>query len=97
MIYLLHFKTPFKHAKHYLGFVQSPEGLEARLKKHASGSGAKLMRAVSQAGIEFELARVWPDGDRTMERQLKNRNNTPTLCPCCNPNALRRAKDKEGA
>jgi predicted GIY-YIG superfamily endonuclease len=95
MIYLLHFKSPFKHARHYLGFTESPTGLDARLAKHASGSGAKLMRAVSQAGIDFDLARVWPDGDRTMERQLKNRNNTPTLCPICNPNAHKRASGKE--
>lgn len=91
MIYLLHFNTPFKHAKHYLGFVEYNHGLESRLKKHAGGTGSKLMAAISRAGIGFSLARLWPNGDRNYERHLKNLKATTRLCPICNPNAMNRA------
>ncbi len=93
MIYLLHFSTPFKHAKHYVGFVESPEMLQARMGKHRRGSGAKLMRAVSNAGIDFLVARVWPNGDRNAERKIKKRKETPALCPVCNINAMALATD----
>lgn len=94
MVYLLHFKSPFKHAKHYLGFCEKNEGLEARMERHTKGHGSKLVAAVTKAGIEFDIARTWPDADRNFERWLKNRKNTPELCPICNPNsALNRAKD----
>lgn len=88
MIYLLHFETPLKHARHYLGFTEMVGGLDARLAKHSSGHGARLMAAVSQAGIGFVLARTWKDGDRNYERHLKNSKNTPRLCPICNPKAM---------
>ncbi|MEW6770040.1 MAG: endonuclease [Bacillota bacterium] len=83
MVYLLHFERAYKHARHYLGFVNGAESLEQRLKRHRRGDGAKLVKAVVQAGIGFELARVWPDGDRHLERQLKNRKESPRLCPIC--------------
>ncbi len=88
MIYLLHFETPFKHARHYIGFVESPEALQSRMDKHKGGSGSKLMRAVSKAGIVFSIARLWPGGDRNFERKLKRRKETPMLCPICNPKAM---------
>ena len=93
MIYLIHFQTNFKHARHYVGFVEQESGLEERLKKHRGGTGAKLMRAVSNAGIDFLVARVWPNGDRNAERKIKNRKETPTLCPVCNVNAMALATD----
>jgi hypothetical protein len=35
------------------------------------------------AGIGFEVARTW-DGDRRLERRLKNQRNAPArLCPIC--------------
>ena len=78
-VYLLHFVTPFHHARHYLGIA---ENLKARLTLHAMGKGAKLMKAVIGAGIEWRLARTWR-GDRQFERRLKNRKNAPLLCPLC--------------
>lgn len=93
MIYIIHFSSPLSHARHYLGFVEKAEGLDARIKKHANGSGAKLTAAASKAGIEFAVVRVWPDGDRTYERRLKNRKEGPVLCPVCNPNAMRSATE----
>jgi hypothetical protein len=42
---------------------------------------------VSQAGIGVDLVRTWP-GDRSFERRLKRRHNSPRLCPVCRPAAL---------
>ena len=80
MLYLLHFDRPFHHAKHYLGFAND---LDARVKRHFSGHGSKLMKAVIAAGIKVEVARTWENGDRNLERKLHNQNNGPRLCPIC--------------
>lgn len=84
----MHFERPFKHAKHYIGFVDTAGGrdpqraLETRLDYHRKGQGSKLLRAVSLAGISFEVVRTWPTGDRTMERRLKGHSST-RYCPSC--------------
>lgn len=85
MVYLLHFDRPLAHAQHYLGFVDHTKGhaLEARLEYHRKGTGSKLLRAVVAAGIGFQVADLWPDGDRNFERQLKNRKKAGLLCPLC--------------
>jgi hypothetical protein len=44
------------------------------------------MAVIAQAGIRFQLARPWQDSKKT-ERRLKNRKETPKLCPLCNPQA----------
>jgi predicted GIY-YIG superfamily endonuclease len=79
-IYLLHFARPYRHARHYLGFA---EDLEQRLAQHRAGRGARLVQVVLGAGIGFEVARTW-EGDRRLERRLKNQRNAPArLCPIC--------------
>lgn len=78
-IYLLHFDRPYKHARHYLGWTRD---LPARIARHFSGHGSKLMRAVQRAGIGAKVVRTWP-GDRHLERALKNRKNGCRLCPEC--------------
>lgn len=85
MVYLIHFDRPLAHARHYLGFVDHALGhtVEARLAYHRRGRGSKLLRAVVAAGIDFQVARVWPEGDRTLERQLKKRKKAAQLCPLC--------------
>lgn len=77
-IYLLHFDRPFKHARHYLGWTRD---LDARLEAHANGTGANLMRHVTNEGIGFVLARTW-EGDRNLERQFKS-NGHARRCPLC--------------
>ena len=77
--YLIHFSQPYVHARHYLGWS---ENLTSRLTSHRAGGGARLMRVIQDAGIEWELARVW-EGDRHLERSLKQRKNTGRLCPIC--------------
>lgn len=82
-VYLLCFDKKFRHAKHYIGFVEKNENLTKRLAHHRKGSGSKLMAAVAKAGIGFCVARIWPDGDRNFERKLKNRKKSSELCPYC--------------
>jgi hypothetical protein len=101
MLYLLHFDQAFGHARHYLGFVTSARTLDQRLEHHADGSGARLMRAVSRAGIQWRLVRTWAEGDRNQERRLKKQGAVLRLCPECGKkyNAerwARRTKKKEG-
>jgi hypothetical protein len=53
------------------------------LAQHRSGNGARLMEIVTAAGIAWKVVRTWA-GDRTFERSLKRRKNTPRrLCPVC--------------
>jgi predicted GIY-YIG superfamily endonuclease len=78
-VYLIHFNTPYHHARHNLGWT---EDLEERLQRHANGSGSRLMQVITQAGITWRLARTWT-GSRELERQLKRQHNSPRLCPIC--------------
>jgi len=83
MIYLIHFDKPYRHARHYLGFAGGK--LETRLQRHKRGDGARLLQVLKQHGIEWSVVRVWPEGDRDLERKLKNKKNSKCLCPVCNP------------
>jgi predicted GIY-YIG superfamily endonuclease len=85
-VYLIHFETPLGdlsnprgQAQHYLGYT---DDLEARLERHREGNGSAIMAAVSEAGIGWRCVRTW-EGDRTLERRLKDRHNSPKLCPVC--------------
>jgi predicted GIY-YIG superfamily endonuclease len=82
--YLLHFETPYKHARHYLGSTQN---LQARLMQHQSGTGARLMEVITQAGIRWHVARTW-EGGRDVEQILKTQKNSPRLCPTCQQQRL---------
>lgn len=78
-IYLIHFETPYKHARHYLGWTSD---LEGRLQAHAAGRGSRLMEVIVAAGIKWSLA--WTkEGTRSDERRLHNQNHGPRLCPIC--------------
>lgn len=91
-VYLLHFDRPYHHAKHYLGFT--PGMIEDRVREHQCGRGARIIEVITNAGISLELARTW-SGDRKLERRLKNRHETPRLCPLCRPeSAMRWARQK---
>ena len=83
-VYLIHFDEPYKHARHYLG---SSSCLDARLRLHRNGNGARLMEVISEASISWELARLWEcttwSESRDLERHLKKRHNSPQLCPIC--------------
>lgn len=77
MVYLVCFDRPLSHARHYLGYCNDKEeSLEQRIERHRRGDGAKILRAVTQAGIGFKVVRVWEDGDRELERRLKRRKKS---------------------
>ena len=78
-VYLIHFDSPYRHARHYLGWTAD---LDARLEAHRTGRGARLMEVITLAGITWQLARTWPGG-RARERAIKNRHEAPRLCPLC--------------
>lgn len=80
-VYLLHFEPAYKQARHYTGFA---DDLEPRINAHQHGKGARLTQVAHDAGCALILARVWPDGDRHLERSIKNRKSAPRLCPICN-------------
>jgi hypothetical protein len=80
-VYLLHFSRKLAlQAGHYIGYA---DNLSGRLAHHANGTGAKITAALRKAGGSFRCARVWPGGDRTFERKLKNQKNAAALCPIC--------------
>ncbi|MGH6655014.1 MAG: hypothetical protein ACRDVE_07380 [Actinocrinis sp.] len=79
-VYLLHFDTPFGHARHYTGWSAD---LPARLAEHEAGRGARLTEVVAQAGIRWTLTRTWPGVTRQVERRLKNQGGASRRCPAC--------------
>ena len=94
-VYLAHFDQPFRHARNYLG--ASPN-MQARVGAHRAGTGSKLLAAVQAAGIGWQISRVWPaatwDQARQLETGLKNRRDTPRICPGCTPGTTRAANPK---
>lgn len=80
MVYLIHFETNYKRARHYIGYT---EKFEARMECHRKGKGSHLLNAVNKAGIPWSVVRTWPDKDGNFERKLKNRKNASQLCPVC--------------
>jgi predicted GIY-YIG superfamily endonuclease len=77
-VYLLHFTSPYRHARHYRGWTSD---LEARLAEHRAGRGARLIAVITAAGIGFVVAKTEP-GTRRRERQLKQRGASRD-CPVC--------------
>lgn len=77
--YLLHFITPYKHARHYLG---CSDDVSARLAEHGTSHGARLTQVVKEAGISWVVARTWRGG-RRLEHKLKARHSGVRLCPIC--------------
>jgi hypothetical protein len=98
VIYLLHFVDPatgrhvrFGHAGHYLGWTHD---LDTRMAKHGTHDGAVLMRHVRNAGIEWQIGRLWT-GTRKHERRLKTRGQT-RYCPLCNTRRRRSHTEMDG-
>lgn len=87
-VYLLHFHKRYPNGKqpgHYLGVT---DDLKRRMREHRNGSTkSRLMKAVKEAGIQFELANVWEmesaDQAFAKERQLKKQKKHHKYCPIC--------------
>ena len=83
--YLIHTLRPLAHLRHYLGWTQN---LEQRLEEHRSGRGARVMQVLKEQGIEWELARTWPNTTRKFERKLKSQGGLSRHCPICEEQGL---------
>jgi predicted GIY-YIG superfamily endonuclease len=79
-VYLLHFDQRYQHAGHYTGWA---EHLDQRLAQHQRGAGARLVEVITQAGIGFRVARLWPAASKAQERSLKNSGGASRYCPIC--------------
>jgi predicted GIY-YIG superfamily endonuclease len=90
-VYLLHFDRPYKHARHYVGWTLD---VKRRLAEHEAGRGARLLAVVHEAGIGWQLARMWSGGP-ARERQIKAQGGHARQCPLCGvtPRQLHRNKD----
>jgi len=94
MVYLIHFDEPYHHARHYLGYVEGTgrrktSCLVSRLKRHQAGNGSELLAALSRQGRTWRLTRVWWEGTRDLERQLKKAGHVGARnCPFCNQKVL---------
>ena len=86
--------------RHIEGQNELPAGpqwarnVKRRLAEHAAGRGARLLAVVREAGIGWQLARLWP-GSRARERQIKRQGGHTRHCPLCGvrPRALPRNRD----
>ena len=72
--------SPRGRALHYCGWASD---IRARLAAHLAGEGSRLCRAVTRAGYELRLVRVWHDRGRSYERSIKNGHNLARVCPLC--------------
>ena len=81
-LYLLHFEPRYRHAGHYLGFA---DDVDRRVAQHraAGERSSPLVRAALAAGSRVDLIRVWPNGDRGLERRLKRQGGLSRHCPAC--------------
>src|SRR5512146_797810 len=78
-VYLLHFTSKFHHAQHYLGFT---DDVQRRISEHQR-ERVHLMGAVNAAKIPWLVAKIWPEGDRALERKLKHYRGSAQFCPIC--------------
>lgn len=98
IVYLLHFTTPYLHARHYMGAtgLSLDERLGAHRGLNDAGRPAKLLSALLGAGGDFVVADVWETETRAeafeLERHLKRFHAPGRVCSICHPNNKRGAK-----
>lgn len=90
-VYILHFHTPLKHARHYTGYAKD---VEERFQSHVSGTGARITQVCNEQGITYEIARVFKGKkyNRTFERRLKRTHKVKFYCPICMGEKVRKYK-----
>jgi hypothetical protein len=81
MVYLIYFSEKLHHAQRYLGLVAGD--LMQRFELHRANRGAKLLTAVNNNGINWQVVRVRVNGDRSLKRTLKNYRKSRCFCPVC--------------
>lgn len=94
-VYIVHFERPIGHAKNYLG---SGKSIRTRIARHRAGNGAKLIAEANRLGIGWQVSRYWlasTGNERVrLEVGLKNRRDTPKICPACTPGTTRASNPK---
>lgn len=80
IVYLIHFNEPLAHSSHYIGWASNFKG---RIWHHQHGTGARILSAANEKGIEWNVVRVWVNEDRHFERWLKNKKGANKFCPVC--------------
>lgn len=98
-VYLLHFDRPYKHARHYLGYSRTMEGVERRIAVHRAatpgdGQNHRLLSIIREAGITFTVAKIWPEATRQDERQWK-KGASRRRCPICQAEAVSTGADHD--
>jgi predicted GIY-YIG superfamily endonuclease len=79
-VYLLHFDKKIGRIQHYIGWSNDAE---TRIQHHREGKGSRLTKALFNKGIDFKVAYIWSNGDRVLERDLKDHHRACDLCPIC--------------
>jgi len=84
-VYVLHFDTPYKHAKHYTGIARN---VEKRMKQHKSGQGARLTQVLKENNITFKYSVIKEYNTfseaKAEEKRLKEVVKNPNrYCPIC--------------
>lgn len=101
-VYLLHFSEPLQRvrgpgAQHYLGWAPD-RSVAQRLAKHMAGtSGVKVVDALHKHGSVPMLAKMWPGGDRALERYLKQLGHLKRHCPVCRSDELKHHREGKWA
>ena len=80
VVYLIHFDRPYKQSSHYLGWTHD---LEKRLARHRAGHGSNILKVIQNAGIGWQVVRVWEPASPKVESELKKYRNNKRLCPIC--------------
>jgi len=79
--YLIHFDIPPRGVQqHYIGYTTN---IAQRWGDHQAGHGSDLTKLAARQGIRMTLARVWPNGSRELEVELKSRHGAKRMCPVC--------------
>ena len=79
--YLIHLYQPLAgHASHYLGYASN---VARRYERHMAGNGSRMLAAAIQQRIDFDVVRVWKDGNKAKEKELKRGHNSKVYCPLC--------------
>lgn len=85
-VYVLHFDRPYdgghgQVVNHYIGFTEL--GVAARNARHHSCHGAALLKAVANAGIDWQVADTYENETIAFERKLKGRGGAKRICSIC--------------
>jgi len=85
-LYILHLNGKIaNHAQHYVGYTTL--GVDARVKRHRSGDGSKMIAHALRIGLDFEIGHVehfaTAEEARWREIRLKHEKNLARHCEIC--------------